>query len=144
MTSPRQLHLGAFMRPASIHTGAWRYPGAWPDMNFNLPHLKQSIQALESLPPSVSIAPGKVRVQSPPSDTCFSGVLFTPFTARPLRLIALSSRVPIRYTPRRNRRPPQPGAKEMVRFVFACLLIGSSCHAAIAATPPSLPTRLST
>jgi hypothetical protein len=29
MTSSRQLHLGAFMRPASIHTGAWRYPGAW-------------------------------------------------------------------------------------------------------------------
>jgi len=24
----RQLKLGAFMRPASIHTGAWRYPGA--------------------------------------------------------------------------------------------------------------------
>jgi alkanesulfonate monooxygenase len=47
MTSQHQLHLGAFMRPASIHTGAWRYPGAWPDMNFNLPHLKQAIQTLE-------------------------------------------------------------------------------------------------
>jgi hypothetical protein len=47
MTSPRQLHLGAFMRPASIHTGAWRYPGAWPDMNFNFAHLKHCIQALE-------------------------------------------------------------------------------------------------
>jgi alkanesulfonate monooxygenase len=35
------------MRPASIHTGAWRYPGAWPDMNFNLPHLKRAIQTLE-------------------------------------------------------------------------------------------------
>ena len=45
--STRQLHLGAFMRPASIHTGAWRYPGAWPDMNFNYQHMKQSIQALE-------------------------------------------------------------------------------------------------
>jgi len=44
----RQLHLGAFMRPASIHTGAWRYPGAWPDMNFNLAHIKESIQKLES------------------------------------------------------------------------------------------------
>ncbi len=43
----RQLHLGAFMRPASIHTGAWRYPGAWPDMNFNYERIKQSIQALE-------------------------------------------------------------------------------------------------
>src|SRR5246127_2290917 len=47
MSSRRQLHLGAFMRPASIHTGAWRYPGAWPDMNFNFAHIKQSIQALE-------------------------------------------------------------------------------------------------
>ncbi len=35
------------MRPASIHTGAWRYPGAWPDMNFNLAHLKHAIQTLE-------------------------------------------------------------------------------------------------
>jgi alkanesulfonate monooxygenase len=47
MTSARQLHLGAFMRPASIHTGAWRYPGAWPDMNFNFAHMKRCIQALE-------------------------------------------------------------------------------------------------
>jgi FMN-dependent oxidoreductase (nitrilotriacetate monooxygenase family) len=44
----RQLHLGAFMRPISIHTGAWRYPGAWPDGNFNLPHIRQSILALEA------------------------------------------------------------------------------------------------
>jgi alkanesulfonate monooxygenase len=47
MSSRRQLHLGAFMRPASIHTGAWRYPGGWPDMNFNFPHMKESIQKLE-------------------------------------------------------------------------------------------------
>ena len=37
----RQLRLGAFMRPVSIHTGAWRYPGAWPDANFNFAHIKQ-------------------------------------------------------------------------------------------------------
>ena len=47
MSSARQLHLGAFMRPASIHTGAWRYPGAWPDMNFNFAHMKRCIQTLE-------------------------------------------------------------------------------------------------
>jgi hypothetical protein len=29
MSTKRQLKLGAFMRPVSIHTGAWRYPGAW-------------------------------------------------------------------------------------------------------------------
>src|SRR6201999_1089229 len=44
----RQIHLGAFMRPASIHTGAWRYPGAWPDMNFNIAHMRRSIQTLEA------------------------------------------------------------------------------------------------
>ncbi|MBT6431194.1 MAG: LLM class flavin-dependent oxidoreductase [Rhodospirillaceae bacterium] len=36
MSSERQLRLGAFMRPASIHTAAWRYPGGTPDANFNL------------------------------------------------------------------------------------------------------------
>ncbi len=44
----RQLKLGAFMRPVSIHTAAWRYPGAWPDANFNFAHLKRLIQKLES------------------------------------------------------------------------------------------------
>ena len=45
--SPRQLRLGAFMRPVSIHTAAWRYPGSFPDANFNLSHLKRLIQKLE-------------------------------------------------------------------------------------------------
>ena len=43
----RQLHLGAFMRPISIHTAAWRYPGAYPDANFNLSHIKRFAQTLE-------------------------------------------------------------------------------------------------
>jgi FMN-dependent oxidoreductase (nitrilotriacetate monooxygenase family) len=43
----RQLHLTAFMRPVSLHTGAWRYPGAYPDANFNLAHIKSFIQKLE-------------------------------------------------------------------------------------------------
>ncbi|OQV08312.1 hypothetical protein CLAIMM_12609 [Cladophialophora immunda] len=44
---PRQLHLTAFMRPVSLHTGSWRYPGAYPDANFNLTHLKSFIKKLE-------------------------------------------------------------------------------------------------
>lgn len=44
----RQLHLGAFMRPVSIHTGAWRYPGAFPDANFNFAHLKRFVRTLEA------------------------------------------------------------------------------------------------
>jgi alkanesulfonate monooxygenase len=43
----RQLKLGAFMRPVSLHTGAWRYPGAFPDANFNFAHIKRFIQTLE-------------------------------------------------------------------------------------------------
>jgi alkanesulfonate monooxygenase len=35
------------MRPVSIHTGAWRYPGAFPDANFNLRYLVRFIQTLE-------------------------------------------------------------------------------------------------
>jgi FMN-dependent oxidoreductase (nitrilotriacetate monooxygenase family) len=47
MSTERKLRLGAFMRPASIHTGAWRYPGAFRDANFNLAHLKRFAQTLE-------------------------------------------------------------------------------------------------
>src|ERR1700732_3697996 len=35
------------MRPVSIHTAAWRYPGAFPDANFNFEHLKRFAQTLE-------------------------------------------------------------------------------------------------
>jgi FMN-dependent oxidoreductase (nitrilotriacetate monooxygenase family) len=48
MTDQKQLHLTAFMRPVSLHTGAWRYPGSYPDANFNLKHLKSFIQKLEA------------------------------------------------------------------------------------------------
>ena len=43
----RQMKLGAFMRPTTIHTGAWRYPGAFPDANFNFAHLSHFAQRLE-------------------------------------------------------------------------------------------------
>ena len=45
--SSKMLRLGAFMRPVSIHTGAWRYPGAFPDANFNFQHLRRFAQTLE-------------------------------------------------------------------------------------------------
>jgi len=35
------------MRPVSLHTGAWWYPGAYADANFNLTHLKSFIRKLE-------------------------------------------------------------------------------------------------
>lgn len=47
MSKTRQLRLGAFMRPISIHTASWRYPGAYPDANFNFQHIKRFAQTLE-------------------------------------------------------------------------------------------------
>lgn len=35
------------MRPVSIHTGAWRYPGGLPDGNFNFAHYRRFAQTLE-------------------------------------------------------------------------------------------------
>src|SRR5215510_6795992 len=43
----KRLRLGAFMRPVSIHTAAWRYPGGTPDANFNFKALVQYAQTLE-------------------------------------------------------------------------------------------------
>ena len=43
----KKLRLGAFMRPVSIHTAAWRYPGGTPDANFNLKALIEYAQTLE-------------------------------------------------------------------------------------------------
>lgn len=48
MGEARQIHLGAFMRPATIHTGGWRFPGAYPDANFNFAHIKRFAQQLEA------------------------------------------------------------------------------------------------
>ncbi len=48
MPTSRQLHLFAFLRPVTIHTGGWRYPGAYPDANFNFAHLKRFAQRLEA------------------------------------------------------------------------------------------------
>ncbi|WP_428374604.1 LLM class flavin-dependent oxidoreductase [Lichenicoccus sp.] len=47
MSAARKMHLGAFIRPVSIHTGAWRYPGAIPDANFNFAQQKHFAQTLE-------------------------------------------------------------------------------------------------
>jgi alkanesulfonate monooxygenase len=35
------------MRPTSIHGGGWRFPGAWPDANFNFAHYRQAALTLE-------------------------------------------------------------------------------------------------
>ena len=47
MSAQRQLHFNAFLRPVTIHTGAWRYPGAFPDANFNFAHIRRFAETLE-------------------------------------------------------------------------------------------------
>lgn len=36
------------MRPIGIHTAWWRYPGGFPDANFNLDHLVRFARTLEA------------------------------------------------------------------------------------------------
>ena len=79
----RQLHLGAFMRPASLHTGAWRYPGAWPDMNFNFAHIRQSIQTLEKAKFDAFFMADHMAVLNMPMDALkrsHTATSFEPFT----------------------------------------------------------------
>ena len=47
MPMKKQMHLGAFMRPVSIHTAWWRHPDSAPEANFSLKHLVHCIQTLE-------------------------------------------------------------------------------------------------
>lgn len=47
MSRTRRLRLGAFLRPVSLHTAAWRYPGAFPDGNFNFAHYRRYAEILE-------------------------------------------------------------------------------------------------
>ena len=83
MTRPRQLHLGAFMRPISIHTGAWRFPGAWPDANFNLAHIKRLTQTLEAAKFDAFFMADHLAVLNMPMDALkrsHTATSFEPFT----------------------------------------------------------------
>ncbi len=47
MSADGKIRLNAFMRPTTIHTGSWRWPGAYADANFNFDHIKSFAQRLE-------------------------------------------------------------------------------------------------
>jgi alkanesulfonate monooxygenase len=83
MASTRQLHLGAFMRPISIHTGAWRYPGAVPDANFNLPLIRRLAQRLEAAKFDAFFMADHLAVLNMPTDALkrsHTATSFEPFT----------------------------------------------------------------
>src|SRR3974390_2455740 len=80
---PRQIKLNAFMRPASIHTGAWRYPGAWPDANFNFARLKDLIRRLEAAKFDAFFMADHMAVLNMPMDALkrsHTATSFEPFT----------------------------------------------------------------
>jgi FMN-dependent oxidoreductase (nitrilotriacetate monooxygenase family) len=81
-----KLRLGAFMRPVSIHTGAWRYPGAFPDGNFNFSHYKRYAQTLEhGLFDAMFLADSLAMLRMPPNALRRSATVtsFDPMTLLP-------------------------------------------------------------
>src|ERR1700716_523117 len=83
MSTQRQLRLGAFMRPASLPTGAWRYPGAYPDANFNFGHLKRFAQRLEAAKFDAFFMADHMAVLNMPMDALkrsHTATSFEPFT----------------------------------------------------------------
>jgi FMN-dependent oxidoreductase (nitrilotriacetate monooxygenase family) len=83
MAASRQLRLGAFMRPASIHTGAWRYPGAYPDANFNFVQLRRFAQRLEAAKFDAFFMADHMAVLNMPMDALkrsHTATSFEPFT----------------------------------------------------------------
>ncbi len=85
----KQLHLGAFMRPVTIHTGAWRYPGAWPDANFNLIHLRTLIRRLEAAKFDAFFMADHLAVLNMPTDALKRSHTVTSF--EPLTLLSALS-----------------------------------------------------
>jgi FMN-dependent oxidoreductase (nitrilotriacetate monooxygenase family) len=83
MSRARQLHLGAFLRPVSIHTGAWRYPGGLPDGNFNFAHYRRFVQKLERGKfDAIFLADSLARIEMPKEALARSANVtsFEPFT----------------------------------------------------------------
>lgn len=86
MSGSRQLHLGAFMRPIAIHTGAWRYPGAWPDANFNLRHIVEMTKLLEAAKFDLFFMADQLAVLNMPTDALRRSHTVTSF--EPLTLLS--------------------------------------------------------
>ena len=82
----RRLHLGAIVRPISIHTGAWRYPGAYPDANFNYAHLKQFAQKLEAAKFDALFMADHLAVLNMPMDALMRSATATSF--EPMTLLS--------------------------------------------------------
>ncbi len=82
----RQLKLGAFLRPATIHTGGWRYPGAFADANFNFAHYARFARTLEAAKFDAIFLADHMAVLNMPIEALKRSV--TPTSFEPLTLLA--------------------------------------------------------
>ncbi len=85
MAQDRRLHLGAFMRPVGIHTAWWRYPGAYPDANFNFEHLTHFARRLEAAKFDAFFMADHLAVMNMPMDALRRSATVTSFD--PLTLL---------------------------------------------------------
>ena len=88
---PKSLHLTAFMRPVSLHSGAWRYPGAYPDANFNINHIKSFIKKLEAAKFDAFFMADHLAVLNMPTDALKRSHTVTSF--EPFTLLSALSQV---------------------------------------------------
>ena len=88
--SRKQLRLGAFMRPVSIHTAAWRYPGGTPDANFNLDALIRYAQTLERGKFDAFFMADHLAVLNMPTETLKRSHTVTSFDPLTLRFRAIT------------------------------------------------------
>jgi FMN-dependent oxidoreductase (nitrilotriacetate monooxygenase family) len=86
MSEKRRLRLAAFMRPVSLHTAAWRYPGAFPDANFNFGHITRFAQTLERGCVDAFFMADHLAVLNQPMDALIRGQTTTSF--EPMTLLS--------------------------------------------------------
>src|SRR6185312_2933990 len=79
MSEKRRLRLAAFMRPVSLHTAAWRYPGAFPDANFSFAHITRFAQTLERGCVDAFFMADHLAVLNQPMDALIRGQTTTSF-----------------------------------------------------------------
>ena len=89
------------MRPVSLHTGAWRYPGAYPDANFNFAHLQRFAQSLEAAKFDAFFMADHLAVLNMPIEALRRSHTVTSF--EPFTLLSALAAVTDAYRPRRHR-----------------------------------------
>ena len=139
MSKSRQLRLGAFMRPVSIHTAAWRYPGGTSRTPTSTSaHLKRFAQTLERGKFDAFFMADHLAVLNMPMEALKRSATVTSFD--PLTLLPALAMVHRAARPGRHR--PRPPSSRPITSPAASPRSTTSAAAAPAGTssPPPIPT----